>query len=87
MLVEGRPMTNYESMRKLLHFLDVNFFPKTHWSNVSGWEMASCMHELVFNKTKSLIENAKFISFSNDEVTFDQQSWVSIHAYIVEDWQ
>ncbi len=49
--------------------------------------MASCMHELVFNKTKSLVESAKSISFSNDEVTFDQQSWVSIHAYIVEDWQ
>jgi hypothetical protein len=45
------------------------------------------MHELVFNKIKSLVESAKFISFSNDEVTFDQQSWVSIHAYIVENWQ
>jgi hypothetical protein len=30
MLVEGKPMTNYENMSKLLHFLDVNFFPKTH---------------------------------------------------------
>jgi hypothetical protein len=76
-------MTNYESMSKLLHFLDVKNFPKTHWSNTSGWEMASCMHESVFNKTKSLVESGKFISFSNDEVTFYQQSWVSIHAYIV----
>jgi len=29
MLIEGKPMTDYESMSKLLHFLDVNFFPKT----------------------------------------------------------
>ncbi len=73
MLVEGRPMTNYESMNKLLHFLDVKNFPKTHCLNTSGWEMAFCMHELVFNKTKFLVESAKFISFSNDEVTFNQQ--------------
>jgi hypothetical protein len=72
MLVKGKPMTNYESMNKLLHFLDVKNFPKTHWSNTNGWEMASYMHELVFNKTKSLVESVKFISFSNDEVTFDQ---------------
>jgi hypothetical protein len=30
MLVKTRLMTNYESMKKLLHFLDVNFFPKIH---------------------------------------------------------
>jgi hypothetical protein len=30
MLSKGIPMTNYESMSKLLHFLDVRDFPKTH---------------------------------------------------------
>jgi hypothetical protein len=50
--------------------------------------MASWMHELVVNKTKSLVEGVKFISHSYDEVTTcDQQSWVSIHAYVVENWQ
>ncbi len=50
--------------------------------------MASCMHKLVINKTKSLVEGVKFISFSCDKMkTFYQQSWVSIHTYFVEDWQ
>jgi hypothetical protein len=50
--------------------------------------MASCTYELVVNKTKSLVEGVKFISHSYDEVTTcDQQSSVSIHAYVVENWQ
>ncbi len=50
--------------------------------------MAFCMHELVVNKTKSLVESARFISLSCDEMAnSSQQSQVSIfHAYIVEDW-
>jgi hypothetical protein len=69
MLVEGRPMINFESMNKLLHVLYVKNFPKTLWSNTSGWEMAFCMHDLVVNKTKTLVEVIKFISLSCDEVT------------------
>jgi hypothetical protein len=50
--------------------------------------MATYMHKLDINKTKSLVEDVKFISFSCDKMkTFYQQSWVSIHAYFVEDWQ
>jgi hypothetical protein len=70
MLDKSKPMTNYENMNKLLHFLDVKNFPKiTHWSNVVCWEMASCMHDVVVKKTKSLVEGVMFISFSWDEVT------------------
>ncbi len=59
MLVEGRLVIDFEC----------------HWSNTSGWEMASYMHDLVVNKTKSLVEAARFISLSCDEVTtFDQYS-------------
>jgi hypothetical protein len=35
-LVESRPMIDYESMSKFLHFLDVKNFPKTDWSNING---------------------------------------------------
>lgn len=71
MLSKGRPMNNYKSMRKLLHFLNVKSFP-----NTSGWEMASYTHELIVNRTKYLVESVKCISLSHDEVTtFDQQSW------------
>jgi hypothetical protein len=74
-------------MSKLLQFLDVKDFPKNHWSNSIGWEMASYMHELVVKKTRDLVQVARFISFSYDEITtLDQQSWVAIHAYVVENW-
>jgi hypothetical protein len=75
MLAKGRPMTNFESMSKLLYFLDVKNFPKTHWLNTNGWEMASYMHDLVVNKIETLVEATRFISLSCDEVTtFNHQS-------------
>jgi hypothetical protein len=41
---------------------------------------------VVVNKTKSLVEGVRFIFLSCDEVaTIDQQSWVSIHVYVIED--
>jgi hypothetical protein len=71
MLSKDKPMTNYENTRKLLHFLDVKIFP-----NTCGWEMASYTHELIVNRTKSLVESVKCISLSHDEVTTsNQQSW------------
>ncbi len=66
-------------------FFDLKDFPRTYWANLVGWEMGSYMHELMVKKTKDLVQAAKFISLSCDEVTIlDQQSWVSIHAYMVE---
>jgi hypothetical protein len=47
---ESKPMTNYENMRNLLQFLDVQDFSRTHWSNSIGWGMANCMNELVVKK-------------------------------------
>jgi hypothetical protein len=46
------------------------------------------MHDLIVNKTKTLVDVVRFISFSCDEMaTSNQQSWVSIYAYVVENWQ
>jgi hypothetical protein len=37
--------------------------------------------------TKIIIQNAKFISLTCDEViSMDNVSWVSVHGYIVQDW-
>jgi hypothetical protein len=48
-------MTNYEGMNKLLQFLDVKNYPKMHWSNNIGWEMATYLDEVVVNKTQNLV--------------------------------
>jgi hypothetical protein len=34
-----------------------------------------------------LKELGSFISLCDEVATIDQQSWVSIHVYVVEDWQ
>jgi len=45
-------------------------------TQVVGKWLASYTHELIVNKTKSLVENVKCIFLSRDEVTnFDQQFW------------
>jgi len=46
MMVKGRPMIDYNNVNKLLYFVDVKNFPKTLLSNVVGWEMVSCMHNV-----------------------------------------
>jgi hypothetical protein len=57
------------------------------WSSNIGWDMATYMHEVVVNKTQILVHITQFVSLFCDEVTTcDQQSWVSIHAYVVEGW-
>jgi hypothetical protein len=72
MLVEGKSVIDFENMSMILHFLIVDNFPKPI-GQTCGWEMASCMHDLVVNKTKTLVEVVRFISLSCDEVTtFDQ---------------
>jgi hypothetical protein len=54
MIFEGKHVTNYENMNKLLQFL--KDFPKMRWFNIIGWGMAIEMNELVINKTKGLVQ-------------------------------
>jgi hypothetical protein len=54
MIFEGRHVTNYDNMNKLLEFF--KDFPKMHWFSTISWGMAIKMHELVINKTKGLVQ-------------------------------
>ncbi len=88
LIYKSKPVMNYENMKKLLYFLDVKDFSKLYQINTIRWGMATCMCELMMNKTKALVQVATFISFSYDEITtMDHQSWFSIHTYVVENWQ
>ncbi len=87
LIYKNKPMMNYENMNKL-YFLDVKDFSTLYQFNTIRWGMATCMRELMMNKTKALVHVATFISFSYDEITtMDHQSWFSIHTYVVENWQ
>jgi hypothetical protein len=48
--------------------------------------MAKSLYNVVQNRTKVVVSGAKFLSLSCDEVsTVDNQSWISIHGYILVD--
>jgi len=46
MMAKGRPMIDYNNVNKLFYFVEVKNFPKTFLSNVVGWEMVFCMHNV-----------------------------------------
>jgi hypothetical protein len=61
--------------------------PKNHWSDFTGWVMAECLHKQLIKKIKEVVVGLKYFSLSCDEVTMiDNQSWISIHYYVVQDW-
>jgi hypothetical protein len=47
LLMEDRPMTNYESLEDLVYFFEIKNMPKKHWSNNLGWDIAKSMHDVV----------------------------------------
>jgi hypothetical protein len=50
--------------------------------------MVRAMHHVVLKQMKVVLQQTKFISISCDEVTtLDNQSWIFVHAYVVENWR
>jgi hypothetical protein len=50
--------------------------------------MARAMHNVVLKQMKVVLQQNKFISINCDEITIlDNQSWISVHAYVVENWR
>jgi hypothetical protein len=49
--------------------------------------MVEYIENEVKKTTKIIIQNAKFVSLTCDEVMLmNNPSWVSVHGYIVQDW-
>jgi hypothetical protein len=50
--------------------------------------MAKAMHNVVLKQTSFVLQQNMFISISCDEITTqDNQSWILVHAYVVENWR
>jgi hypothetical protein len=46
------------------------------------------MHNVVFWATKVDVQKSSFIYVSYDEfTTIDNQSWLSVHVYVIEEWK
>ncbi len=88
LLKHGKPITYFEHMKGMFDFLKVHHTPRKHQTYSSGWEMATTLHNVVLKQIKSLIQQARYISINCDhEVTMlDDQSWIYVHAYVVENW-
>jgi hypothetical protein len=85
LLSSGRPMVDYGTSRSMLQFLGVPKLAKRHWNDVAGWILAECMFRQVEAKSLEMVKSARFISISCNEVTsIDNGSWISIHAYVVQ---
>jgi hypothetical protein len=81
-------MIDFERLRGLFKFLKVENCPRKHWSDSTGWTMVEVMHNVVLRATKVVVQKSPFISISCDEVTtIKNQSWLSIHVYVIKEWK
>lgn len=49
--------------------------------------MAKCMHKVVLRNTKITVQDYVFFAWSADEVTIiDNQEWINVHAYMMQNW-
>jgi hypothetical protein len=47
--------------------------------------MVEFMHLVVMNATRAVVHVTHYVAFNYDEVSIiDNQSWLSIHCYVVE---
>jgi hypothetical protein len=79
-------MLEFEALNAFFSFLNVPLLPKHHWSDSAGWVMDKCMHKQIIKKLKIIIASFKYLTLSCDEVTtINNQSWISIHNFYVQD--
>jgi hypothetical protein len=87
-LSHGRPMCDFEREQYLLRHLKVKNVPRKHWSETNGWEMGEHLHGCVLAALKVVVQSARIISISADEVTaIDNTSWVGVHIYAMQSWE
>jgi hypothetical protein len=82
------PMTEYEQMQSLFVFLKMPNYPSKRWSDYGKWEIAKLLHNVILNVTKKVILAFSFLLvYANGITIVDNQSWSSIHCYMVAGWK
>jgi len=80
-------MQEYETIGPLYEFLAVLKNNEKKWSDRSSWTMAKFMHQKMMKATKVVVGVAQYVVISCDDVsTVDNQSWLFIHCYVVQNW-
>jgi hypothetical protein len=82
------PMLEFKASRELLRFLGVPKLPLRHWFDSSAWDMAAHMHLEIPATKREMLQGIRYFSVSCDEVTtMDNSTWVSIHIYVVKNYE
>ncbi len=85
LLKQSQPLINFEIMKLLFQSLKVENTPKKHWNNNVNWEIAKVQHCIILITTKVVVHVMRYATISCDDATMiDNQSQVSIHAYLLE---
>jgi hypothetical protein len=86
-LKDGHPMVKYEKKKVLYSFIGVPKNPKMYWLDSSSWIMVEFMYAQVTNAIMVVVSIANHVALTCDEVsTMDNKSWISIHAYLMQNW-
>jgi len=84
-LSHGRPMLECESLYELFRSLAVPNNPSMPWYDNVGWVLAKFMYMQVQDTIVKAIQSTIVITCSCDEVTtIDNDSWICVHAYMVD---
>ncbi len=84
LLKQGQALIDLEAIKLLFLFLKVKHIPKKHWNNTTRWDIVETMHHITFTAIKDVIHVTRCIAITCDKImTINNQSWVNIHAYLV----
>jgi hypothetical protein len=62
--------------------------PSKYWSDYAKWEITQFLHHVVLTTIKEIILASSFQSNSIDELIIaDNQSWISMHYYVMASWK
>ncbi len=80
-------MVEYEKKKVLYSFISVGNNHKKHWSNSSNWIIAKFMYAQISDAIVAIVYVANYVAFICDEVNMvDNGSWISNHAYVMQNW-
>jgi deoxyribodipyrimidine photolyase-like uncharacterized protein len=73
--------------KSLYSFLGVPKNTDLHWFDSSSWVMVEFMYAQMINKILGIDSTFNYAVLTCDELNIvDIKSWISIHAYVMQNW-
>jgi hypothetical protein len=68
-LIDGRPMLEYDSRETLYEFLNVPNFPRMHWLDNSSWIMVEFTYSEVETAILRVLATANYVASTCDKIS------------------